>query len=69
MLTYSIADCMASTDTDQQFMVQVLTYRVIVGGRVQGVGFRPFVYRLASKYQLNGSVHNLSLIHISEPRD
>lgn len=29
-----------------------------ISGRVQGVGFRPFVWRLANKYQLNGSVIN-----------
>ncbi|MDF2565656.1 MAG: Acylphosphatase, partial [Massilibacillus sp.] len=29
-----------------------------VAGIVQGVGFRPFVYRLAHKYQLNGWVLN-----------
>lgn len=32
-----------------------------VGGVVQGVGFRPFVARLASKYDLKGSVKNSSL--------
>lgn len=32
--------------------------RVRVRGAVQGVGFRPFVYRLASRYQLGGYVAN-----------
>ena len=29
-----------------------------VEGRIQGVGFRPFIYRLASDYNLNGWVNN-----------
>ncbi len=33
---------------------------VNVRGIVQGVGFRPFVYRLARRYQLGGSVRNES---------
>ncbi|MBJ6727603.1 carbamoyltransferase HypF [Geomesophilobacter sediminis] len=32
--------------------------RVDVGGIVQGVGFRPFVYRLASRHRLGGWVRN-----------
>jgi hydrogenase maturation protein HypF len=32
--------------------------KVAVRGRVQGVGFRPFVYQLADKCQLNGTVQN-----------
>ncbi|MEM1550752.1 MAG: acylphosphatase, partial [Candidatus Bathyarchaeia archaeon] len=32
--------------------------RIIVSGIVQGVGFRPFVYRVASKNNLKGYVRN-----------
>jgi hydrogenase maturation protein HypF len=32
--------------------------RWLIGGRVQGVGFRPFVYRLAHFYELTGWVRN-----------
>jgi hydrogenase maturation protein HypF len=34
------------------------TLRLIVGGQVQGVGFRPFVYRLARRLDLGGTVRN-----------
>ena len=36
--------------------------RAVIGvrGIVQGVGFRPFVYRLAHRYRLNGWVRNTS---------
>jgi len=34
------------------------TYRIKIRGTVQGVGFRPFVYRLAQKYGLKGEVIN-----------
>ncbi|MDZ5712739.1 carbamoyltransferase HypF [Jeotgalibacillus haloalkalitolerans] len=40
---------------------------VTVKGRVQGVGFRPFIYSLATKHQLTGTVQNNAgsvLIHI-----
>lgn len=32
--------------------------KIAVRGRVQGVGFRPFVYQLADTYQLKGTVQN-----------
>lgn len=34
--------------------------RLTIGGRVQGVGFRPFVYRLAHELELTGWVYNAS---------
>lgn len=34
--------------------------RFLVGGQVQGVGFRPFVYRLALRFALTGTVGNTS---------
>ncbi|MFN3867503.1 MAG: carbamoyltransferase HypF [Hyphomicrobiaceae bacterium] len=39
---------------------------IVVEGRVQGVGFRPFVHALAKKHDISGSVRNLSgrvLVH------
>ena len=35
-----------------------LARRWRVGGRVQGVGFRPFIYRLAHRFELSGWVRN-----------
>ncbi|MGF3106150.1 carbamoyltransferase HypF [Rossellomorea sp. DUT-2] len=32
--------------------------KVTVKGKVQGVGFRPFIYQLSKKYHLNGTVQN-----------
>jgi len=34
------------------------TFSIIISGIVQGVGFRPFVYRLARHHGLNGTVNN-----------
>lgn len=37
-----------------------MSKKYIVYGRVQGIGFRYFVYELATKLRFNGSVKNLS---------
>lgn len=34
------------------------TFEIIISGRVQGVGFRPFIYNLAKKYNVKGFVTN-----------
>ncbi len=34
------------------------TYKIQLGGQVQGVGFRPFVYNLAQRHNINGTVCN-----------
>lgn len=38
--------------------MQLETYKIQITGRVQGVGFRPFIYNLAIQHQLAGSVSN-----------
>lgn len=41
------------------------TYHIHIAGQVQGVGFRPFVFRMAKKFGLNGEVFNaLDGVHI-----
>jgi len=37
----------------------IKTYRVVLFGRVQGVGFRYFVESIASKYNISGYVRNI----------
>ncbi len=34
------------------------TYKISISGQVQGVGFRPYVYSLASEFSLTGTVSN-----------
>jgi len=34
------------------------TFKIQISGRVQGVGFRPFIFNLATKHRLNGTVSN-----------
>ena len=38
----------------------VSTYKITIKGTVQGVGFRPFIYALAQRYLLTGTVSNNS---------
>lgn len=37
-----------------------LTIKMVITGQVQGVGFRPFIYRMATQYHLKGWVKNRS---------
>ncbi len=39
--------------------IRLLSVNLLVNGIVQGVGYRPFVYRIATKYKLRGQVQNL----------
>ena len=36
----------------------IKTFKIQVAGLVQGVGFRPFIYRMALENKLNGWVEN-----------
>jgi hydrogenase maturation protein HypF len=40
--------------------LEILAYHYVVQGQVQGVGFRPYIYRLATEYQLVGWVKNVA---------
>ena len=55
-------------DTSQVFQ----RLRIVIRGAVQGVGFRPFIYRLASELSLTGWVSNTSsgvFIEVQGPPD
>ncbi len=38
--------------------MELCTYKITLRGTVQGVGFRPFIYTLAKRYNLKGTVSN-----------
>ena len=42
-------------------MMGVLSKKIIITGAVQGVGFRPFVYKIAQQFDLLGEVYNDSV--------
>ena len=50
-----------------------LAYRILIRGSVQGVGFRPLVYRLAQKHRIKGSVtntgHGVTITAQGKPQD
>ena len=37
------------------------TFEIVISGRVQGVGFRPFIYNLAKNYKVKGFVTNTKI--------
>ena len=46
------------TCLSKQFDTVLTARQIKLSGQVQGVGFRPFIYRLAKEYQLSGWVRN-----------
>ena len=40
--------------------MSIVEYRILIRGVVQGIGFRPSVYRIAMKYGLHGEIANTS---------
>jgi len=38
--------------------MELKTFKIQISGRVQGVGFRPFIYNLAQEFTIIGSVSN-----------
>ncbi len=43
-----------------ELVSEIVTQRITISGRVQGVGFRPFVYRLAQQHGIKGWVRNVN---------
>ena len=49
-----------------------MTYKIVINGQVQGVGFRPFVYTTAFHYQIKGTVSNNEqgvIIYATAPKE
>ena len=47
-----------SVSLDDRASIAPRALKIRVSGRVQGVGFRPFVYRLAARHAITGRVKN-----------
>ncbi|MFH1311686.1 MAG: carbamoyltransferase HypF [Candidatus Eisenbacteria bacterium] len=47
-----------SSDGEETETTQTVRLKIVIGGVVQGVGFRPFIYRLAHTHGLGGHVLN-----------
>ena len=67
---------MATADQDVTGAAQGLNtlarLKMTIRGAVQGVGFRPFIYRLAVELELNGWVNNTALgvlVEVEGPRE
>ena len=43
---------------EQQNVTETSARQIVLSGQVQGVGFRPFIYRIATKHKLTGWVRN-----------
>ncbi len=46
------------TNPIQKKEIKIICLKIIISGFVQGVGFRPFVFRLANELQIKGNVSN-----------
>ena len=49
---------MSMNDKKQSFKSGLKSQKIMIHGRVQGVGFRPFIYNLAHQNSLNGWIKN-----------
>ncbi len=65
-------DSHANTTEIMQEEVLTNSYKIHIQGLVQGVGFRPYIYRIAHRFQLKGWVENRNdgvFIKINSPSD
>jgi hydrogenase maturation protein HypF len=58
------------SESEQEILSGLSVRRIVLSGQVQGVGFRPFIYRIATEHQLTGWVRNcvgVVEIHVQGP--